>query len=205
MEGPLIIEPVVGYMLKVLKSGVDTQKFDNEFKAIRHGNYDDFLDLVKGERPPMVVWHEGTILNQDEISQKTTCDFAGLLLAGPSLNDFFSACLAEYGNSYLYDNDEISNDIYSKVVLFEISLRMHANNHKLLGEREQLVNVITKLCAFSNIPQDDIDKLQGGRKFVNEIKHNADSGYKRKFATWSDGISTFEEAYKVLEKHKFII
>lgn len=201
----LIIEPVVGYMLKVMKSGVDITKFKDEFSAIRHGNYDDFLDLVKGSRPPMVVWQEGIIYNQDNVSQKTHCDFVALVLSGPSLHKFFNDCINEYGDKYLINDDDISNEVYGKVVLFEIGLRMHANNRKLIGINEKLVNVIDKLSRHHNISKEDTDKLQKGRQFINDIKHHNDLGYKRKFKSWTDGVNIFEEAYGILQKHNLII
>lgn len=201
----LIVEIVIGYMLKVMKSGENTTKFYREFASIRHGDYDTFFDIVKGERPPIVVWHNGLISDQDTVSQKTTCDFTALLLVGPSLDDFFSQCRTEYGDKYLLNNDEINNETYSNAVQFELALRMHANNNHLIIEKELLVNVITKLCAFKGIPQTSIDKLQKGRQFVNEIKHINDPGYKRKFTNWSDGIIAFEEAFVTLKQCEFSI
>jgi len=49
----LTIEPTVGYMLKVIKSGQTITKYNDEFKAIRHGNYFDFLNLLKA---PFLLW-----------------------------------------------------------------------------------------------------------------------------------------------------
>lgn len=201
----LIIEPVVGYMLKVLKNGVDIIKFKDEFSAIRHGNYDDFLDLVKGEKPQMVVWQDGVIYNQDNVSQKTHCDFVALVLAGPSLQKFFNNCTKEYGDKYLNSNDDISNETYGKVVLFELGLRMHANNNNLLENREKLISVIDKLCNFKNISQVNKCKIQKGRQFINDIKHNNDKDYKRKFSNWESGIEAFEQAYSLLEQYKLTI
>jgi len=100
---------------------------------------------------------------------------------------------------HILDND-VPDNIYRKAVLFEISLRMHANNYGLLGEREDLVDVINKLCSHKNISQADNDELQKGRVFINMIKH-----LKKQFPTWSDGISAFNAAYEIIEKHKFTI
>ena len=63
------LKVTVGYMLKVLKSGVDTYKFRREFAAIRHGNYEEFIELVKGRIPFMVIY------GQEE--GKRLFDFAG--------------------------------------------------------------------------------------------------------------------------------
>ncbi len=192
----LIIEPAVGYMLKVLKSGKTITHFKAEFGHIRHGNYFDFLNLVQGPIPPMTTYYNGIVTN-DNTPRKTDCDFGLLLKSGPSLMIFFKSCTEVYG--HILDND-VPDNIYRKAVLFEISLRMHANNDGLLGEREDLVNVINKLCAHKNISQTDNDELQKGRVFINMIKH-----YKNQFPTWSDGISAFNRAYEIIEKLEFTI
>jgi hypothetical protein len=46
MERPLIIEVVIGYMLKVWKSQKKITKYKNEFNAIRHGDYFEFINLI---------------------------------------------------------------------------------------------------------------------------------------------------------------
>ncbi|MCW3075829.1 MAG: hypothetical protein JWO32_438 [Bacteroidetes bacterium] len=192
----LVIEPTVGYMLKVMKSGKSLTKYKNEFASIRHGNYFEFLNLIKGPIPFMVVYNNGNITT-DSTPTKEDCDFAGLLKAGPSLKIFYKNCMSEYGQ--IADTD-ISDEIYGKVVLFEISLRMHANNNALLNDREDLINVITKLSSFKSLNRADIDKLQLGRKFLNMIKHD-----KNQFASWTDGIKAFETAYQVLIDHQLTV
>ncbi len=198
----LIIEITVGYMLKILKNGKDVTKFKNEFAAIRHGNFDDFIDLVKGEKPVMVVSQDGIISDQHKVSQKTHFDFAALILAGPSLKKFLKECDNEYGTQL---DTDISDDIYAKLALFEVGLRMHANNNNLLQPKENLEKVITKLCNFKGISKIELDILQQGRKFLNDIKHHNDPKYKRKFKTWSDGIKAFEKSYDVIKINKFTI
>lgn len=192
----LIIEPAVGYMLKVLKSGKTITHFKREFDHIRHGNYFDFLNLVQGPIPPMSVYSHGFVTN-DNTPLKTDCDFGLLLKSGTSLRLFFQRCKKVYG--HVTDID-IPDNIYRKAVLFEISLRMHANNYGLLGEREALVIVINKLCAHKNVSQSDNEELHKGRMFVNMIKH-----FNNQFPSWSDGISTFNKAYEVLENHRFTV
>ncbi len=192
----LVIEPTVGYMLKVIKSGKKITKFKDEFAAIRHGNYFEFLDMVKGPIPFMVTYSAG-IITTDNTPTKDDCDFGGLIKAGPSLVLFYKNCLSEYG---LMQDTDISNDTYGKVVLFEISLRMHANNNKLLNERDDLINVIDKLSTFKKLDQTDTDKLHLGRKFLNMIKHN-----KNQFSSWREGINSFESAYDILIKHQITV
>ena len=141
----LIIEPTVGYMLKVLKSGIDITKFESEFAAIRHGNYDKFMDLIMEEKGEAVVYMNGIISNEN-ISQKNHFDFAALVVAAPSLKKFFKDCINEYGSQLLASDTDISNQIYGNAALFELSLRMYANNHKIVGEPEELFKVIKKVC-----------------------------------------------------------
>ena len=191
-----ILEPTVSYMLKVIKSGKVITKFKNEFAAIRHGNYFEFLKMVNGPIPFMVTYNAG-IVTTDNNPTKDDCDFVGLIKAEPSLVIFYNNCLSEYGK--IHDPD-ISNETYGKVVLFEISLRMHANNDMLLNEREDLINVINKLSTFKNLGQLDTETLQLGRKFLNMIKHN-----KNQFPSWIDGIKAFEHAYEILIKHQLTI
>ncbi|MCA6444927.1 MAG: hypothetical protein IM600_15975 [Bacteroidetes bacterium] len=192
----LIIEPAVGYMLKVLKSGKTITHFKNEFGHIRHGNYFDFLNLVQGPIPPMTTYNNGIVTN-DNTPRKTDCDFALLLKSGPSLMIFFKNCTSVYG--HIVDND-VPDNIYLKAVLFEISLRMHANNYGLLNEREKLIDVINKLCSLKNISQTDIEDIHKGRVFINMIKH-----FDNQFPTWADGISAFNNAYEIIEKHELKI
>jgi hypothetical protein len=68
----LIISIVVGYMLKLLKNNVNITSHLKEFSSIRHGNYDEFIQLVNGEKPPMVMYDNGEI-RTDNFSQNNTC------------------------------------------------------------------------------------------------------------------------------------
>ncbi|WP_396164119.1 hypothetical protein, partial [Flavobacterium sp.] len=86
----------VGYMLKVLKSNVKIDKFNPEFKMIRHGNYFEFINSVKGEVPHTVVYNKGKITS-DNIARKDDFDFLGLFNANPSLQKFYIDCYKEYG------------------------------------------------------------------------------------------------------------
>lgn len=179
----------VGYMLKVLKSGIDTSKYRQEFAAIRHGNYEEFIDLVKGRIPFMVIY------GQEE--GERLFDFAGLFVAGPSLAKFANQCFLEYGK---IPDQDVSTEVYQNVAYFEAAIRMHANNRKLLGEKEDFIHVINKLGESMSLPQDEIDKLQQGRMFLNMIKH-----FKNQFPSWEEGNAAFEEAFAVINKHRILI
>ena len=153
----------VGYMLKVLKSNVKINKFNPEFKMIRHGNYFEFINSVKGEVPHTVVYNKGKITS-DNIARKDDFDFLGLFNANPSLQKFYIDCHKEYGK--ITDTD-IPDSIYGIAALFEISIRMHANNNNLIESRENLVEVINKLSEFKNLTENETNKLHQGRRFIN--------------------------------------
>ena len=50
------IGTVVGYMLKVMKARKNEIKFKKEFSCIRHGNFPEFISLIKEPVQDMVVW-----------------------------------------------------------------------------------------------------------------------------------------------------
>lgn len=192
----LIIQKTVAYMLKAMKLKLNTQKFHHEFASIRHGNYFDFINIIQAPIPTVVVYNSGNI-KVNNIIEKGEIDFVGLIKSGPSLIDFLKKCLTEFGS--LKDND-IPDIIYEKTVLFEIGLRMHANNHELIIERELLIDVIKKISVFKKMSEIETQKLDNGRRFLNMIKHN-----KNQFSDWQTGIHAFEEAYKIIEKYKLTI
>jgi hypothetical protein len=190
-----IISIVVGYMLKLLKNNVNITSHLKEFAAIRHGNYDEFIQLVNGEKPFMVMYDNGEI-RTDNFNQSNTCDFGMLIQSGPSLIKFYNEVKSIHGN---INDTDISNDVYKKLVLFEISLRVHANNNNLIGNKETIENVINKLSTFKNLSTDEIEKLHNGRLFANYIKHKK----SKKFSSYQDGINHFNDAYDILVNHQF--
>lgn len=192
----LLIGVAVGYMLKVLKSQKIISKFHKEFAAIRHGNYFDFINLIKEPIPEMVVYKNGQI-EVNPILKKEDFDFELLLKAGPSLKKFITKCRREFGD---FNDDEVHNKIYYDVALFEIGLRMHANNSKLLKEREKFVDVIDKLCSYKSISKEEVELLHKGRKFLNMIKH-----FNYQFKTWKDGIDAFNVANNIVKKHNLTV
>lgn len=193
-----MIEPIVGYMLKVLKSGIKIETYKDEFNAIRHGNYKDFLKLTNGPLPPMVKWNNGQITNESH-NPNYDCDFEGLIKCEPSLIIFYNKCFTEYG---LIKDDDISDEVYHKAVTFEIAIRMHANNHNLLNQntRIDLEQVINKLGLHKSMQPMEIESIQKARRFVNMIKH-----YKKQFPSWTEGVQTFLAEFSILEKYKILI
>lgn len=193
---PIVV--VVGYMLKLLKNNVNIISHLKEFAAIRHGNYDEFIQLVNGEKPFMVMYDNGKI-RTDNFNQNNTCDFGMLIQSGPSLTKFYNEVKSKYGE--IIDID-ISDDIYKKMALFEISLRVHANNFNLICSKEKIENVIDKLSKFKKLSTDEIEKLHNGRLFTNYVKHNKKN---KKFSSYQDGIIDFNDSYNVLIDKKLTI
>ena len=194
----LTIEVAVGYMLKVLKTNQKVTEFKDEFNAIKHGDYKSFLSLIGGEIPSMVIYNGGKI-RAEENNPKYDFDFEGLLKSGPSLQIFLKKCFLVYGN---IEDPDIPDLIYHKVVVFEIALRMHANNNNLLDKtkQEDIINVISILSKFKNLTQEEEDKLQKARSFTNMSKH-----FKKQYPSWEEGIKHFLEGFEVLEKYQILI
>ncbi|MEO6303800.1 MAG: hypothetical protein ABIP51_11580, partial [Bacteroidia bacterium] len=83
-----ILISIIGYMLRVMKSGKDYSKFKKEFDHIRHGNYDDFIDEVNvGIATPLVVYAPQELLDK-EITHKNYGHWIGLITSIPALNVF---------------------------------------------------------------------------------------------------------------------
>jgi hypothetical protein len=194
----LVVEFAVGYMLKVLKTNQKLTKFKDEFNAIKHGDYKTFLSLIGGEIPPMVIYNAGKI-RSEENNPNYDFDFEGLVKSGPSLRIFLKKCFLVYGN---IEDPDITDSIYHKVVVFEVALRMHANNNNLLEKTKQvdLIDVITILSKFKNLTQEEEDKLQKARVFTNMVKH-----FKNQYPSWEIGIIYFLDGFSVLEKHKILV
>ncbi len=192
----LIIAKTVGYMLKAMKLKKETGLFHKEFASIRHGNYFEFTELVKCKIPEVVVYNKGEIKVNNKLKREEI-DFVGLIKSGPSLLDFHKKCLNKFG---VLNDKDISDEIYEKVALFEISLRMHANNNNLINFQEDLIEVIFKLSKSKKFSNTIVEKLQNGRRFLNMIKRP-----KNQFLTWSDGINAFEEAYLICQINSLTI
>ncbi len=194
----LVIEHVVGYMLKVLKSGIKIEAYKDEFNAIRHGNYKDFLRLTNGPLPFMVKWNSGEITDESN-NPNYDCDFEGLLKSEPSLKIFHINCFRHYGE---VNDTDIPESVYHKAVTFEIAIRMHANNHNLLNQntRIDLVEVINKLGIHKSMHPNEIESIQKARRFINMIKH-----YKKQFPSWTEGTHTFLAGFSILEKYKILV
>jgi hypothetical protein len=183
-------------MLKVMKSSEEEILYKREFASVRHGNFPQFISYIEEPIPEMVLWDEGEIKINPE-PEENNFDFIGLFMAGPSMKEFYNNCVREYG--VIIDND-ISDEIYYKLSLFEISIRIHANNFKTLEINQTFQDIISNLGGYKNLEQNEIDILQKGRKLLNIVKH----GEKRNYS-WAQGIIDFEKAYQLTIDKKITI
>lgn len=189
MEKLIIIGLVNGYMLKVWKSKKKIIKYKSEFNAIRHGDYFEFINLIKEPISFLVINKSGVVSSETKPNIED-CDFVGLIKSEKSMRKFHEECLKEYGD---INDNEIDDNLFYEVALFEISIRMHANNYNLITEREDLKTIIPKLCKHNNISESEIILIDKGRIFLNMIKH-----FKNQFPTWEEGIENFKTANQTL-------
>jgi hypothetical protein len=191
-----IIGIVLGYVLKLMKARKKENIFSREFASIRHGNYPKFINLVDGNIPEMVLYNRGEI-EVNPMPKIENIDFVGLFMAGPSMKDFYEKCVSEYG--VLIDN-EVSDELYYQIGLFEITIRIHANNHKKIEENHTFEKIINDLGQSLNLSANEIDALQKGKKLLNVIKHGMKKNY-----SWSEGITDFKKAQNVMKERQIVL
>lgn len=194
----LIYSHVVGYMLKIIKNRVVlNKKTKNYFNYIKHSNFQGFIDLIKEPVPPMVIWSNGEIIvSPEKIGNQ--CDFIGLLASGPSLKTFYQKCLSEVGD---FNDIDFDDEIYKKLALFELAIRMHLNNNSLILENETIVNFIPKLQQICLVTNDEIKTLIKANQFLNKIKHPE----KLKNDKWKSDVVVFDEAFSILVKYNITV
>ena len=192
----LIYDKVVGYMLKIIKSGTKITKFKNKFNAIKHGDYVCFIELLNVGIPDDIVVNkigEGITPTEKQLEFKNV-DFLFLLLASKSLLKFYQECLFEYGE--IIDED-LSDKDFENLANFEMILRMFYNITFDYNGRINLIDIIQSYMSHKNISEIEIEKVQLGRVFLNMVK-----GHKANFKNYDDGLLAFNEALKVLKKYK---
>lgn len=192
----IIAQVVIGYMYKVMKNEKDISKFNNEFAAIRHGDYSEFLDLIGEEIDFIVTYNNGSI-NSDTNIREDDSDFGRLFKSGESLKTFLRKCTREFGN---INDEHIKDETFEKLALFELSLRMHRNNNASRKERITLENVINELKEIKKISDQETETLHNGRKFLNSVKRP-----NKMKAAWEAGEQEFFEAYRIIESRKLTI
>ncbi len=185
MKEKLIIEVVVGFMYKVTKNGLDVSKFNDEFAAIRHGNYYDFFNLIGKQVDFIVSYNNGEISRLKNVLEEDI-SFIALIKAGPSLKYFYTRCLNEYGD---FADPDLTNNDFERAALFELSLRMHSNNKRLSRERETFEQVIDSLSMIGP----DKEVLHQGRRFINQIKRP-----EKLKTSWKQGLENFNKAYDLM-------
>ena len=194
-DNNLVIAHVVGDMLKIIKNDKQDDKYIKEFASIRHGNYDMFIELINVGVTPMVSYDDG-IITVNPKSVKGMCDFGKLIGASDALIKFHKEIYHIY--SKINDND-FSDEIYRKLAMFEIKIRMHANNKNLISDGDTLNDIIDKLSISLLLTKDEVEKLHNGRLFLNKIKH-----HKKNNNAWKQNISLFNEAYSILAKYEIV-
>jgi hypothetical protein len=192
----LVIAHTIGYMLKALKLGIDTSNFRQPFASIRHGNYAEFCEQVDAEISTLVEYSNGKIEVTNSL-KPNDIHFAGLLKSGPAMKKLLLELTNNYGK---LDDPDIPNSIYLKAAEFEISIRMHASNLKLINNKVNFIDVIAILASAKKISQNEIKQLQLGRRFINMIKHP-----KNQFKSWNEGIYEFRKANAILNKYSLTI
>jgi len=218
---------VVGYMLKVMKNKINHERYKKEFNCIRHGNFIEFIRLVNCGIPPMAFYTDNKLKSNLEPSgtdkliefikfiephlpqQSGTlsvsnmkikdvedmCSF-GQMIACESALDKFESLIRTY--CPIANDLDFHDDIFKKLAMFEIVIRIQLDKHNQLTDRIKLVDAIDKLKEIFPLTKDEISKLHDGRKFLNSIKHSND-------ISWKNNLSLFEEAYFILEKHNIQI
>ncbi|MEO6304208.1 MAG: hypothetical protein ABIP51_13665, partial [Bacteroidia bacterium] len=114
------------------------------------------------------------------------------------LNVFGRKCLEEFGR---FNDSDLNVETFKKVAHFEVIVRMHSDINKLTHDRAKLELIIDALFKSKNATQEDIEILQNGRRFINNIKHCNIPHKKMKFNSWKEGLIEFNKAFILLEKY----
>lgn len=198
MEEKLIYDVVVGYMLIVIKSGVEITNFQKEFDAIKHGDYVCFINLIGSGIPKdIVVSKDGEIIPSEKQIEAKNVDFLFLLLSSISLKKFYTKCYKEFGE---INDSELTNKDFENLANFEMVLRMFFNNVSINEGRIKLVDVIDILLNGMKIPNEEIKIVHKGREFLNMVK-----GHKAKFSSIEEGLIAFSKALDILKKHEIVL
>ncbi len=192
----LIVQVAVGYMYKVLKNNLRISMFSKEFAAIRHGDFFGFLEMIGKEIDYIVVYKNGNFNTETSIKE-SDFDAARLIKIGASLKQFYFDCKKEYGE--IKDLD-LTDEVFEKAALFELSLRMHLNNKRLTRERITLEKVINNTQTLMNLTDDETELFHKGRQFINWIKRP-----QKLKSTWNNANSDFKEAFALLGSKELTI
>jgi len=189
-----IIAFTIGYMLKVLKNQRDISEVKFEFNSIKHGNYNEFIQLIDAELPLLVIGGdiEPVVIGEGHRSEeiiflRNECDMIQLIASANAMKTFLEKCYLKYGNIIDADIEEIT---YRKLAIFEIRIRVHASNHKLIVEGDTLEKIIDKLCEKLDLNQSIQKDLHDGRRYLNKVKHIG-----KEDSSWDEKLPIFLKAY----------
>jgi hypothetical protein len=206
------IAKVGGFMLKHLRAGTDISTFKNEFIYIRHGHYDKLIDSVQKMFPntefksPIVVGYSKGTITTDNFSQKTQCDWVGLVNCNKPMAFFGQKLKAKYG---LITDPEFPTQVFNDIILFELGIRSGLCNqyknrdwdhNKITDEKTDLEPAIDEVCELRNISNEDKEALHLGRQFRNYIKKQVFKS--QHFSTAEEGLLKFYKAIEVVQKHE---
>lgn len=195
-----IYPKVIGYILKLIKNDKDISEYSDIFNCIKHTNYDKFIKLVKEKLNfddnnifKGIVYSSGHIKTDGFSTESGDCDFVMLSQSGPYMIKFYKEIYKKFG----FIEDEINDDVYGKLALFELCIRMHVSNKCGNTQNDTLENVINKLCKLHNFKEGEKELLQIGRKFLNNIKHKRPIDMQK--------LSQFNDAYDFLCSKKITL
>jgi hypothetical protein len=153
--------------------------------------------MVGGKIPPMIIYDADNDIMKinPKTIEKNECEFGKLIAASPSCKIFMDEINERY-NSIL--DSDFSDDVYKKMAIFELAIRMYLTNHNI-GNLDDSLNVCINNLLF--ITYVDLTKLHNGRKFLNKIKHNNDPND----ISWKSDIGLFNESYTILQSYNIMI
>jgi hypothetical protein len=183
-------------MYKVLKNGKDVSRFHNQFAAIRHGDYDEFLNLV-GDEIDVIVAFTGGKINTDTNIRNDDVDFGRLLKVSASMKSFYRGCVDEFGQ---FKDSDIPDVVFEELATFELALRMHRNNNLPRRSHIELETIIKEIKELKELSEGEEETLHNGRRFLNCVKRP-----EKMKKPWEQGISEFKEAYAVLKFNGLLI
>jgi hypothetical protein len=179
---------VGAFMFKHIRANTDITYYEEEFRCIRHGHYDELFERVKTYFPedaiesPILTIYNGHRENATPTSDKTVftqrlqCDFVGLMNNQPAMYYFSKLLLKAYG---AIADEQFETKVFQQVVLFELGLRNALCNdyikygwdHNLIAEmRMELTDVIDELSWINEYNPEQIELLNKGRQFRNYVK-----------------------------------
>lgn len=206
-----VIGHVGAFMLIHLRAKTELNEFKDEFKFIRHAHYDKLIESVQNRFPnsnfksPILAGYSNGKITTDNFTQKTHCDFVGLMNSQKPLREFFKLLITKYP---ILEDSEFETKLFQEVILFELSIRNNLCNHyinkgwnhnELTDEKIDLEPAINKLCELNSLNEENKSIIQTARQFRNCLKEQKiKPSYN--FKTYSEGLNIFKQAIKVFKQ-----